>query len=227
MGSIYLALFTLKEYFRATFLYLETLLLAVVLFFFGKQFWELGAGDVFPVLGFFALALTLVSTLRITGRETNPRIYSLMTKKLSRITYLCGKALAVFLLDGLYVLGLFVLAFAFTKLGSELTLAAALLRLVPILLVIILTESVFLLFSALVLSRTVFIAGIVLSVLGVNQPDYIPVSLLLSFKQLMQSSYIPGSFGVESGLLTAFYIVLLFALACLIFSRRELDYKSK
>ena len=227
MGSVYLALFSLKEYFRASFLYMETLLLAVVLFFFGKRFWELGAQDVFPVLGFFALVVTIVSTLRITGRETNSRIYILMTKKLSRLTYLCGKALAVFLLDGLFVLGLFVLAFVFTKLGAEISLTAAVLRLIPIMFVIILTESVFLLFSALVLGNPVFIAGIVLSVLGVNQPDYIPVYLLLPFKQLIRSSYIPRSISVESGLLTAFYITLFFALACLIFSRRELDYKSK
>jgi len=227
MGMVHLAVFTLKEYCRANWLYMETFLVAVLLFFYGKEYWMLGTQDVFPILSFFALAAATLTTLRITGRETNTRIYILLTKKLSRCTYLCGKALAIFLLDGLYILGLFVLTFKFTKVSAELTLIESLIHLIPVFLVLILAESVFLFFSALVLRNPIFLVGLILVILGVNHPSAVPVYFFLPIQQLIKSSYMPGGLSTETGLLAIFFIAFFFALACWVFSSRELDYKSK
>lgn len=228
MRPLFVALFTLREYRRSTWFYLELLVILVIIGLFRQNYWDLGKQDVYSILGFFTIIVTPLTTLRILRLETNARIYIILTKSLSRVEYLLGKVLAALILDGFMILVLFFICFKLTRLHLEVTWADALIRVLPIYLILLMTLFLFLFLSPLVFRGIYFLIGIAYLILGVDQPEQIPPFLLLPISQLIKLCYsdtgVIFTREIFQGLI---YAVLLLTLAIFCFKCREINYEPK
>lgn len=228
MKQLYLALFTLKEYYRATWLYAEVILVVIAITLFLDHYWLLRADDIYLALGIFAQVSGMFTTLRVTNREMNPRIYILLTKALTRRDYLVGKLIAITIIDGVIIFLLFLTTFFFTQLGAEVAFFAGLVRLLLIYLVLLLTEVIMLCFSPLVTGKRLFLVGVTLIILGFYQPVGILSYILPPIQQLIKSSHSQLGFSLlQEFLLSGIHLALFYWLSCRFFSKRELNYALK
>lgn len=228
MKELNLAWFTIKEYYRSTWLLTEGLAVGVTLFLASYMYWTLHGREVFLALGIFIIILAVLNTYRLTSRETNPRIFVIMTKGLKRREYLTGKAVAALLIDLLPVLLLFLMGYFMTRMKMEYPFFESIARLVPLIIALILSQAVALCFSPLVRDKRAVMISMVILILGFVQPITGLEYLLPPLQQLIKISYSPWQ-----GLwwyylaLAVVYIVLFYGLACYFFKRRELDYEQK
>lgn len=228
MRPFYVALFTLKEYRRSTWFYLELLAILVTLYLYRQNYWGLGKQDVYFVLGLFTVVITPLTTLRLLRYEKNPRIYILLTKRLSRFEYMVGKALAAVILDGILIIMLFVISYIFTGFHNEFTLLMAFVRMTPLFLVLIMTVLLFLLLSPLILHGAFFLLGIAYLILSVSQPEQIPSYFLLPIKQLIKLCYANQPMGLTLDVLQGvIYAIVFFLVAVLCFNLKEINYEQK
>ncbi|MGE5396362.1 MAG: hypothetical protein ACM3MK_02360 [Chitinophagales bacterium] len=224
MKVLYLALFSLKEYFRSCGLLFEIIMTAVTICLFIDHYSKLGAKDVYFAVGLFAVAISTLTTYRLTQREANAHIYMVLIRSISRWEYLLGKILAIFIPCAVFSFILFLLGFRFTSMAAELSFNEALLRLIPILMILVLCESILLLFTPLVLGRKAYIAGLVLvCFLALGHTQATPV--LPPVQSLIKTSYAPVMNLKTSLVPWGFYTIIFFGISWLVFSKRELDYE--
>ncbi|MDQ7095351.1 hypothetical protein REC12_17305 [Desulfosporosinus sp. PR] len=228
MKIINLAIFTLTDYFRRTWFYAEIILVAILLFLFRDTYRLLGKNDIYPALGMFSIVLSAVTVWRIASLETNPRIYILLTKAISRTSYPSGKILAAFSLNALIVILLFIAGFFCTAVKEQLSFPNGLARLIPLGFILLMANLIMLCCSSLVFSKLSFFWGILLLILGTVQPFSSTGYLFPPIRQLIAGSY--ASFDIHlifSCLLALGYIVLFYFLALYFFKKRELNYEQK
>jgi len=221
----YLAFFSLKEYFRSSGLLLEVIMTVVTICMFLDHYSELAADDVYLAVGCFSVAITALTTYRLTKRETNARIYMILMRSISRIEYLLGKIIAVFISSTVFSFILFLLGFHFTGMQVQYSFGEAVVRLYPILMVILLSGSILILFTPLILGKMTYIVGLGLMcflTLGHNQI----LDILPPIQSLIRASFSP-MLGPDLKIIFmwGFYTVLSFSMAWLIFVKRELNHE--
>lgn len=225
---IALANFTIKEYMRGTWLSAETVLIVSVMFLYSHYYWKLEAHEVFLALGVFSIIIAILTTLRVSKRELNPRIYIMLTKAITRKDYICGKIIAILAIDIIFLLVLFIIGFSLTKLGSQLSLGGALVRFSLNLPVLLLAEMITMLFSPMIISKTAVPFGLTLTILGLYQPSEILKVVLPPFRQLIKATY--SNWGNEffyDVFLSTVYLILFWYLINYLFDRREIDFEPK
>jgi hypothetical protein len=228
MKVIHLAVFTLKDYFRRTWLSAEIITIAILILLYWDQYWLLSKFEVYPALGIFSLVLVTVNSLRITNLETNSRISVPLTKALSRGDYLAGKAVAIFFLDTAILALMYVLAFLFPSVKQQFSFATGLFHLISLLGVLLIAEGIILCCSPLVSHKLAFFWGVLLLVFGSAQPWKITAYVFPPIKQLIVSSYENYNLLTISQYFLAFvYIVGFYRLALYLFGKRELDFEQK
>lgn len=224
MKVLNLAFFSLIEYIRSCGLLLEVIMTAVTICLFLDNYTELTANDVYLAVGFFSAAVTTLTTYRLTKRETNAHVYMILMRSLSRMEYLLGKIIAVLIPSALFSFILFLLGFHFTRMSAQYPFNQAVVRLYPILLVIIISESILMLFTPLVMGKMAYIAGLGLMcflTLGHN-----PIlDILPPIQSLLRVAGAP-TFALDTRilLLWGFYTVLFFMMTWFVFMKRELNY---
>ena len=229
MNSYRLALFTLTEYIRSTGLYFEALIAFMVVFFLEYMYWLRTPEEVYMWLGIFAAASGFFTTLRLAARDAGPRIYEIITKNITRKRYLTGKILAAFILDGIFLLALFVPCYFLTTTGKVYSFAEASFRLIPIFLILLMTSVITAFFSKLVTGgQNAVAACVTLLLFSLTQPDgafnYItpPVRFLIKMAT--------GPFGSSEAYyiaLAVFNTALFYAAAVTYFKKRELNYDTQ
>ncbi len=224
MKVLYLAFFSLKEYFRSSGLLLEVIMMAVTICLFLDNYSELAANDVYLAVGFFSVAITTLTTYRLAKRETNARIYMILMRPIFRWEYLLGKIIAVFIPSTIFSFILFLLGYHFTRMAAQYSFNDAVLRLYPISMLLLLSGSILLLFTPLVLGEKAYIAGLGLIcflTLGHNQI----LNILPPIQSLIRAAFAP-TLALDLRLLFqwGFYTVLFFIMAWFIFMKRELNY---
>lgn len=226
--KIALANFTIQEYLRGTWLSAETILTVSVLFLYSHYYWKLEAHEVFLALGVFSIIIGILTTLRVMTRELNSRIYILLTKAITRQDYVSGKIIAIFVIDIIFLIILFVIGFSFTKLGSQFTLGEALIRLSLNLSVLLLAVMITVLFSPLIISKSAVPFGLTITILGLYQPSEILQFVLPPFRQLIKATY--SDWGHQlfySVILYVVYLILFWYLINYLLDRREIDFEPK
>ncbi len=229
MNSYRLALFTLTEYIRSTGLYFEALIAFMVVFFLEYMYWLRTPEEVYMWLGIFACASGFFTTLRIAARDAGPRIYEIITKNITRKSYLTGKILAALILDGIFLLALFMPCYFMTTTGKIYSFPEASFRLIPIFLILLMTSVITAFFSKLVTGgQNAIAACITLLLFSLAQPDgafnYIapPVRFLIKMStgpfDLIQVYYL---------ILALINIAIFYAAAVIYFKKRELNYDTQ
>lgn len=224
MKVLNLALFSLKEYVRSSGLLLEIIMTAITICMFLDHYSRLTANDVYLTVGFFSVAITTLTTYRLTKRETNARIYMILMRSLSRFEYLLGKIIAVFIPSTIFSFVLFLLGFHFTGMQAQYSFSEAVVRLYPILMVLLMSGSILILFTPLVLGKMAYIFGLGLMcflTLGHNEI----LAFLPPIQSLIRANLVP-TMGLNLGIvfLWGLYTVLFFSMAWVIFVKRELNY---
>ncbi|HZW81880.1 MAG TPA: hypothetical protein VFF14_00480 [Candidatus Deferrimicrobium sp.] len=228
MKIIYLSVFTLKDYFRRTWLSAEIIMIAILILLYLDQYWLLSKSEVYPALGIFSLVLVTVNSLRMTNLETNSRIYVPLTKALSRGDYIAGKAVAVLSLDTAILTLMYVLSFLLTSVKQQFSFATGLFHLIPLLGVLLIAEGIILCCSPLVSHKLSFFWGVLILVFGSAQPWKITTYVFPPIKQLIISSYENNNLlTLSQYFLAIVYIVGFYSLALYLFGKRELDFEQK
>lgn len=227
MKVLYLAVFSLKEYFRSSGLLLEVIVTAVTVCLFLDNYSRLTANDVYLAIGFFSVAITALTTYRLAEREANAHIYMILMRSISRFEYLLGKIIAVFISSTIFSFILFLLGFYFTEMSVQYLFNEAVIRLYPILMVILLSGALLLLFTPLVLGKMAYIVGLGLAcffTLGQN-----PIlDILPPIQALIRTALTPTlAFDLRNLLLWAIYTVIFFIITWLVFMQKELNYDSE
>lgn len=228
MKKIALAIFTVQEYLRGTWFFAEVLFTAIMLFLHSDGYWDLKANEVFLSLGIFAIVIASLTTFRVTNRETNQRIYIILTKAITRRDYVLGKIIAILLINSLFLLIVFFIGYEVTKLGTQYSFFEALGRLGLIILVALLTQMIALCFSPLIKAKSAFPIGLGLIILGFYQPMEALNFVLPPIQQLIKASYKPLNNNlILPMVLMGFYLVIFYFLTTRFFEQRELDYEPK
>lgn len=229
MKILRLAAFTAVEYYRATWLYFESILVAVFLFFtlLSTNYAFLTAQDVYMNIGIFSVVGTFFTSLRIVGRETNPRIYVILTKAVSRREYVAAKLAASSALSCAIVALMFALEYALTSAKSQFGPFEAAARLAPVFVVVLISAATVVLFSKLVMENPHSIGWAVVALtLGFAQPPGFVNYVAPPIQQLVKMSFNrfepSGLVYVAAGLA---YIAAVFLASSYLFKRRELNYE--
>ncbi len=223
MKTAVLIRFTLLEYYRATGFTCEAFMACLFVFLFSDQYWLLKASDIYLGLGIYALCSMFLTTVRIIGRETNPRIYILLTKDISRRSYLVAKLAAVFIIYFISIALLLLLAYRFCDISSDFHFWEAFARLAPIYLAALLCAVITVFFSKLVYDN--IIAAVVLLIFSFAQPPCFINYLLPPLQQLIKMSYTGFSPYKTLYLLWSVVFISLFFIASVkVFDGRELNF---
>jgi len=224
-----LAVFGMVEYYRSTWLFFESILIAVFLFFtlLSTNYALLSAQDVYLNIGIFAVVGTFFTSFRLLERETNPRIYVVLTKNVSRREYIAAKFSAAFTVSAAITTALFALEYFLTSAKNQFGPFEAALRLTPAYLVIIISAMTVVLFSKLVMENPLSIGwAIVILMMGFAQPPGVLNYLAPPVQQLVKMSFNP--FEILDCLYIFFgflYSTMAFFAASYLFKRRELNYE--
>jgi hypothetical protein len=208
---------------------MEALAVVIAIFISEDHFWLIQKEYAYVALGALACCLGVISTVKVTNRETNPRIYMHMTRTVGRFQYLEGKLIAIFLLDSSILLGIYLLAYKFTRLSVQMSFIESLIRMIPIVLVLMISIMITLLTSRLLTNKTYYyLLGASFIVLGFSQPSTKLSYVLPPIQQLIKGSFSKSLVDMKAEFLLAlFYIVGLGVLTNLIFNKRELNYEQK
>lgn len=224
MKVLYLALFSLKEYFRSSGLLLEVIMTAVTVCLFLDNYSKLTANDVYLAIGAFSVAVTALTTYRLTKREANAHIYMILMRSVTRSEYLLGKIIAVFISSTLFSFILFLMGFHFTKMAAQYVFYEAIIRLYPILMVILLSGSLLLLFSPLVLGKRTYIVGLGLVCFFTLGPNPI-LDRLPPIQALIRTALAPTlALEPRDLFLWVIYMAVFFIITWLLFTKKELNY---
>lgn len=221
--------FYLSEYCHATWLYFEAIICAVFLFFtlFSTNAALITAPDVYINIGIISIISSFFTAMRILDRETNPRIYVMLTKKISRREYLISKLTASSILSGIIILALFSLEFFLTSANKEYSILEGYFRFIPIFGVIIICSAVVTLFSRLVMKNPFSIGwAVIVMILSFAQPPGFLNYMLPPVQQLIKSSFKnPEQAFLFYLPLCLLYSSFIFLTASYFFKKRELNYE--
>jgi hypothetical protein len=208
---------------------MEILAVAIAIFISEDYFWLIRKEYAYVALGALASCLGIITTIKVTNRETNPRIYMHMTRTISRFQYLEGKLIAILFLDSSILLGMYLLAFRFTRLNAQMSFIEGLINMIPIILVLVISIMITLLTSRLLTNKTYYyLLGASFIILGFSQPSKKLGYILPPIQQLIKGSFSRSLADMKFELLLAlFYIAGLGLLIKLMFDKRELNYEQK